>query len=188
MGTTRWGDSAANPSEGWLFSTGLPDLAEWPGVLSGDTGSGSDCQHIGNDHEPTAVEILRPTMSRLHRPHQYQYRRSQIFPHANGVVATPRPVGTKVGRTQVAIPRSKPGKQRMLRHPHFESLSQVNAAAPASPRRWRRRPGVKGLRKILAKQKLGSPNRKNLRNWPGQRDAIPHIRRSCSARRHCRDR
>ncbi len=58
--------------------------------------------------------------------------RPEIFPHSDRVVPAPGPVGPKVGRAQVPVPRPKPGKQKMLRHPHFKSFPQVRVPHPTS--------------------------------------------------------
>src|SRR5712664_182409 len=55
----------------------------------------------------------------------------------------------------MAIPRPKAAEQRMLGHAHFETLSHINSRAPAPLySNGIERPGIKRLRKILAKEEF----------------------------------
>ena len=48
----------------------------------------------------------------------------EIFPHSDGVVAAPGPIGPKVRPTQVLVARPKASKQEVLGHAHFETLAE----------------------------------------------------------------
>src|SRR5215469_7293413 len=79
---------------------------------------------------------------------------SEILPHPDGVVAAPRAVRTKVGRSQVSVAGAQTVEEKMLGNPHFEAPPHVDRGSPGMlDADGIERPGVETLRYVLAEQK-----------------------------------
>src|ERR1019366_1467665 len=82
--------------------------------------------------------------------------RPKILANSERIVAAPGAIGTQPRRPQWLIARSEPLHLRMTGYAKFKSLGKVDSNAPgvlhANPAP---RPGVQGLRNILAEQERG---------------------------------
>ena len=55
---------------------------------------------------------------------------SEVFSDPYHVVTTPWTVDSKICRAQIAVARAESLKEKVLRHPGFESMTEVDRSSP----------------------------------------------------------
>jgi hypothetical protein len=110
---------------------------------------------------------------------------SKVFADANGVIASPGPVGAEIGGSEIAVPGSKAVKKEVLGHPHFKSPTQVDGSAPGvfDPNSVEG-PSVQVLGDIPAEEKSGlSPQHESTKGAPAKRSNFQNAGKHVSRKR-----
>ena len=55
---------------------------------------------------------------------------SEVFSDPDHVVTTPWTVDSKICRAQIAVARAESLKEKVLRHPGFETMTEVDRSSP----------------------------------------------------------